>query len=637
MTLDMSPAMTRELLLALLDEVPARVVLFDAEQRYLYANRATLEFLHLAPDQLIGRTVAEVRGAEMAARNVPVFQQVLAGTPSVWEGWTEYPGVGRRYTEERLQRFGDRHVLGYARDLTEFKLQATEAQRAETLKAAIVDNALAALVTTDAKGHVVAFNPAAEAMFRCTRSEAVGRSVAEVMIPPRLRPAHQAGMERMAIGGPPRVMGKRLEMQAQRADGSEFPSEMVLWRTDAEGAVFYTASINDLSERRRAEETIERQREALRQSEKLTAMGSLLAGVAHELNNPLAIVMGRASLLQEKCADTELALDATRIHEAAERCGRIVRTFLNMARSKASERAPVQMNELVRAATELLSYGLRSHGIALELVLEGQLPSVHADADQLGQILLNLIVNAQQALAQAPAPRRLRIVSGVEQRRAEREPRVWVRVIDNGPGVPAALRDTVFEPFFTTKPESLGTGLGLAVSRSLAREHGGELRIEDGPEGGACFRLSLPISGEAQPEPLPTAPAPLEEGPRTRLLVVDDEPEIADLMRAFLEGAGHEVATAESGAVALALLQEARFDAVVSDLRMPDLDGAGLHRALRQSHPELAKRLLFVTGDTLSPGARSFLEETGCACLDKPFTKADLLTAVQGLLADRND
>lgn len=632
----MNDLLNAELLLALLDDVPSRVVLLNGDQRYLYANRAALEFLRLPAEQLIGRSVADIRGEHIAERNRPVFERLRSGERIEWEGWAEYAGVGRRYTQEWLvPYFKDGRmqlVMGVASDLTELKQQAAQTQLAEHLKTAIVDNAFAALVTTDAEGRIVEFNPAAETMFGHARQAVVGVPVAEVMIPPRYREAHAAGMARMASGGAPRVMGRRLELQALRADGSTFPIEMVLWRTDAAGSIYYTASILDVSERLRTQEIIERQRDALRQSEKLTAMGSLLAGVAHELNNPLAIVMGRASLLEEKAAGTALEADAQRIHEAAERCGRIVRTFLNMARSRPAERVQVAINDLVRGATELLNYGLRSHGIEVQLELAEGLPTVMAESEQIGQILLNLIVNAQQAMAGAPQPRWLHISSGVEVRRTDREPHVWVRVQDNGPGVPQEMRETIFEPFFTTKSEGMGTGLGLAMSRSMAREHGGELRIEAKHQGsGACFRLSLPVSGA----PLPTAPvappAPLEEG-RARLLVIDDEPDIAALIRTFLEGAGYEVATCESGEVALALLKEARFDGVISDLRMPDLDGAGFFRQLRSDWPTLAQRLLFVTGDTLSPGARSFLDETGSLSLDKPFTRGDLLAQVQRML-----
>ena len=171
------------------------------------------------------------------------------------------------------------------------------------------------------------------------------------------------------------------------------------------------------------------------------------------------------------------------------------------------------------------------------------------------------------------------------------------------------------------------------MSRSLARDHGGDLTLEPtSQKGGATFRLNLPISGEPVQE---SAPVPLQEPDvlQSRLLVVDDEPEIAELMRDMLEGAGYEVATAESGAVAVALLETARFDAIVSDLHMPDMDGATLWREVERLHPLLARRMLFVTGDTLSPGAREFLREARCVGLDKPFTKADLLAAVAQLLA----
>jgi C4-dicarboxylate-specific signal transduction histidine kinase len=403
---------------------------------------------------------------------------------------------------------------------------------------------------------------------------------------------------------------------------------------------------------REAADQVERQREALRQSEKLSAMGSLLAGVAHELNNPLAIAMGRASLLEEKVAagadPAALQDDARRIREATERCGRIVRTFLNMARQRPPARRAVQINDIVRAATDMLGYTLRSHGVRVELTLAEGLPDVQADADQIGQVVLNLLVNAQQAMEGAgSAERMLAVSTGVERPRPDREPRVWLRVADSGPGVPPALHARLFEPFFTTKAVGLGTGLGLSVSRGIVREHGGDLVLEQPREGaatlpgalpGASFRLSLPISGEKTDAAYAADDAAPDAGgaeAARRILVVDDEPEVAALMREVLEGAGFDVLTAESGAVALELLAEARFDAVVSDVRMPDLDGPALWRQIQQQHPGLARRVLFVSGDTLSDAARQALDDTGAPALDKPFTAADLLGAVKALLDPR--
>jgi two-component system NtrC family sensor kinase len=281
----------------------------------------------------------------------------------------------------------------------------------------------------------------------------------------------------------------------------------------------------------------------------------------------------------------------------------------------------------------MLAYTFRSHGIELQLALAPDLPEVSADADQIGQVVLNLLVNAQQALAAVPDPaqRLVRVSTGVEARRDNREPRVWLRVTDSGPGVPPALHESIFEPFFTTKPEGMGTGLGLAVSRSLVREHGGQLGLEISSSG-AVFRMSLPISGRADGVTEPGSLGGADGSGPARVLVVDDEAEIAELMRAMLESAGFEVATAESGALALELLGEARFDAIVSDLRMPEMDGAGLWREVKSRHPALARRMLFVTGDTLSPGAEKFLADSGCASLDKPFARADLIDRVATLL-----
>jgi two-component system NtrC family sensor kinase len=638
---------TLPLLSQLLEAVPARVVVIDVNERLVWANHEFFKFTGLHPKQVLTQPIGRILGDVAYAGYNAVRARLASGQTVAWEGWTRLAGVGRRYMREHLVPVDVRDgvpqaTVAISLDLTELKLRdaelsakVAELEATEALKSSIFDNAMAALVSTDETGHIVEFNPAAVQMFGIAREQALGRSVAEIMIPPRLRVAHTAGMARVTAGGEQRVMGRRMEMSAMRADGSEFPVEMLMWRTAVGGQTFYTASLFDLSERQTAQSEIERQREALRQSEKLTAMGSLLAGVAHELNNPLSIVMGRAALLAEKMSGHALAADAQRIFDAAERCGRIVRTFLNMARSRPANRSEVALNDLTTAAIDMLAYVLRSHGIAVSLDLLPGLPPVKADADQIGQIVLNLIVNAQQALGARDHGRQLTVSTGLApmtEGDRRRVPRVWMRVRDNGPGIEPELRDRIFEPFFTTKSEGVGTGLGLAVSRSIARDHGGELTLQD-DGGGACFCLQLPVSGE--PEAGETEPTPLAEADErhARLLVVDDETEIAELIGEMLAGAGYEVMTAESGAVALAMLDEARFDAIISDLHMPDLDGAALWREVRRTRPALARRMLFVTGDTLSPTARQFLGEARCASLNKPFAKPELLARVTEILS----
>jgi len=631
-TLPLDPRLMSQLL----QHISTRVAVVDRGLRYVWANAQALAFMGLPESEVIGHHMSEVLDPALYGSFVPIFERLFAGESLHLEGWVDYARQGRRYREQDLVPYVDEAgevvlVVVCGLDHTEALVseqqlaeKLAEKQRqlkaSEALKAAVFDNALAALVSTDHTGSIVEFNPAAEAMFGWRRADALGRKVGELLIPERHRRTYWNEI--------PAMLGRRVELEARRADGREFPIEMVMWRTEADGTVFFTASFADLSERYEAARQIERQREALRQGEKLTMMGSLLAGVAHELNNPLAVAMGRALLLQERAADRpDLVLEARRIHDATDRCARIVRTFLNMARSRPADRQPVDLNQVVRGAAEMLGYAYRSSGVDLALALDPALPEFSGDPDQLCQVVLNLLVNAQHAVSMAPAPRVVR-VSTASQGQA-----VWLQVDDSGPGVPPDVAARLFEPFFTTKAEGLGTGLGLSVSRSVAREHGGDLVLGDRSAlGGASFRLTL-TAPEQAPARLPEPLLPAGDEPAcTRVLVVDDESEIGSMVRDMLESGGHEVATAESGAVALALLDHARFDAVLCDLRMPDMDGRALWREIARRHPHLARRVLFTTGDTLSPEAHETLMVSGCASLDKPFTKAELLRRVAGIV-----
>jgi two-component system NtrC family sensor kinase len=271
----------------------------------------------------------------------------------------------------------------------------------------------------------------------------------------------------------------------------------------------------DITEKKRAEEELTRQRERLHQREKLIALGSLLAGVAHELNNPLSVVVARAVLLEER-GDASTQVAATKIRTAAERCARIVRTFLAMARQQQPARGAVAINEVLSAALDITGYAIRTSSIEVELDLDSDIPLIHADADQLHQVFLNLIINAQQALQDHAVPRRIRITSRYDALGEM----LRVTVADNGPGIPAALRARIFEPYFTTKPTGMGLGVGLAVSLGIVEAHGGTLVVDDQREG-AAFVVSLPVTplDGAMLEAEPVIPERMRS---RRILVVDD-------------------------------------------------------------------------------------------------------------------
>ncbi len=427
-----------------------------------------------------------------------------------------------------------------------------------------------------------------------------------------------------------------MEYRIRRSDGVERWIQVTAATVrDSHGRVLRVGgSIGDITERKQADAEIQRQREALYQSEKLSALGSLLAGVAHELNNPLSIVVGQAQMLKDSTADTPFAERAGKIEAAAVRCARIARTFLAMARQRKPARRPVQLERIVEDVLSLLEYNLRSSDIAVERQFADALPAVHADPDQINQVLSNLIVNAQQALTSRPAPRLVRI----EIARADAQ---WIelRVSDNGPGIPPHLRRRVFEPFFTTKPAGQGpgsgTGIGLAVSHGIASAHGGTLEAGEAASGGACFILRLPLDATAaQPAAVRVSPAVPALVPGLTALVVDDEDGVADLLAEILTASGFEVTIAEDGQAALNRLRSETFSVILSDLRMPGLDGPSLFARLRSEKPGLAERIVFVTGDTLSPDVADFLRDCGRPCLEKPFAPDDVRRAVAAVLAD---
>jgi two-component system NtrC family sensor kinase len=381
-------------------------------------------------------------------------------------------------------------------------------------------------------------------------------------------------------------------------------------------------------ERERAATQLQQQQEALLQREKLAAMGSLLASVAHELNNPLAIIVTQADNLREEFGRGPSAELLAEIAQAADRCTRLVQNFLTLARQHPTERVAVDLNALITRTLELLVPSLRVDNIAVQLDLATFLPPLWADPHQLQQVVVNLVTNAQQALRDVAMPRQLRLSTRYDPLRL----RLTFEVVDTGPGIPPALWGRIFEPFFTTKPPGIGTGLGLSLCRGILEGHGGTIRVTSTPGQGATFRVELPTAGE--PQTTPAAPDP-EASPLAggqTILLVDDELSLAKALARLLRRDGHTVDMVANGRLALAQLQTRAYDLVLSDLRMPELDGPGLYRALAQRYPHLLQRFIFLTGDTLSPETLDFMAQHGVPRLTKPFTAAEVRRVIQQAL-----
>jgi CheY-like chemotaxis protein len=317
---------------------------------------------------------------------------------------------------------------------------------------------------------------------------------------------------------------------------------------------------------------------------------------------------------------------------AAERCARIVRSFLAMARQQEARRRPVAADALIEGALELLAYGLRSDGIEVAREVPADLPPLLGDADQLHQVLTNLITNARQALEHRPAPRRLRISAKAVGDAVE------ILVVDNGPGIPAEVQGRIFDPFFTTKPVGAGTGIGLAVSRGIAEAHGGSLQLAMTEGDGASFVLRLPraaaSSGDAaagMPDALPATAS--QAGARTAL-IVDDEVELAVMLDRMLAALGFRCDLAATGREAQLLLSDRDYDVIFCDLRMPDLGGQDLYGWLEENREHLCRRTAFVTGDILNRAADGFLARSGRPVLEKPFVPDDVRRLIASLATD---
>jgi len=628
---------------AVFDSIPTRIALLDRDRRYRYVNREYVDFAGLPVGQIIGRTIPEVLAEDTFAHFQPHGERALAGEIVPWEGWLEYR-QGRRYVQRICVplRDGDGAVDGYFifnRDLTDLKHREQELAEqlaargaSETLNAAIISAALDCVIAIDEAGCVLEFNPAAEQTFGYRRADVLGRPISELIVPPALRQRHADGFLRYLRTGDAHLIGRRIEIEAMRAGGAIFPVELTITEVRLPERRLFTAHLRDLTVARAAAAEIQRQREALHQSEKMAAFGSLLAGVAHELNNPLSIVIGNALMLAEAAAQDAPALAerAQRVQAAAERCGRIVRTFLAMARQRETQKRPVAVQELVNSALALLAYGMRSSGVAIALDIAPDLPLVMCDADQMQQVLSNLLINARQALETRPQPRQVRIVA-----RADVDA-MRIEVADNGLGIDESIRSRVFDPFFTTKPLGAGTGIGLGVSRGIVEAHGGTLTLVPADDGGARFVLLLPLrqggaasSGETS-GPHEAAAARAE---RTAL-VVDDEAEVGRLLSEMLTAQGFRCDAVSAGDAAQALLERRDYHVIICDVRMPGIDGPALFAWLGAHRPHLCTRTAFVTGDTLGALADDFLARVGRPILEKPFVPSELRRLVAELLPD---
>ena len=548
----------------------------------------------------------------------------------------------------------------------------TALRQSEEAKAAVIHTALDCIVTIDQHGSIVDFNPAAERTFGIARAAAVGRKLADVMIPPEFRQAHTAGLARYLATGEARVIGKRLEMEAMRADGSRFPVDLAIVETRLDGKLFFTGHLRDISDRKRAEQALrnvnlsleqrvdERTRELqaanqnlqteihnreqaedqIRHMQKMEAIGQLTGGIAHDFNNMLAIIMGSLRLLQRRLerGETNVQRFIDGAMDGAERAAALTRRLLAFSRQQTLAPQAVDGSKLIAGMSDFLRRAIPEN-VEIETVLAGGLWRMHADPNQLENAILNLALNARDAM---PNGGKLTIETAntwLDEAYAATHADVssgqygMIAVTDNGVGMSGEVAARAFDPFFTTKAAGQGTGLGLSQVHGFIKQSGGHVKIYSELGHGTTVKVYLPrFVGEQSHLVAPQAPAdvPLAAA-NEKILLVEDEERVRTLTSEMLRESGYRVLEADGAAQALKLLEQNPDVALLfTDIVMAGLNGRQLAEQAVKRHPHL--KVLFATGYTRNAIVHNGILDHGVSVILKPYTIEALANKISAVL-----
>ena len=386
------------------------------------------------------------------------------------------------------------------------------------------------------------------------------------------------------------------------------------------GSFEIVALVRDVSERKRMEDRSRDLYHQLQQAEKLAALGQTISGVAHELNNPLATILSWAERLAERPADDKTRRGLEVIRSESERAARIVRNLLTFARKRQTTRLMVDLNEVVRETLALRAYEQRTSNIRVTSALAPSLPAVFADSHQIKQVILNLVINAEQAMLATNNRGSLTIRTSHDLERDS----VVLEVEDDGPGIGEEVQAKIFDPFYTTKEVGKGTGLGLSVAYAIVQEHGGRIWVKSTRGAGATFFVELPVGGQPLGLPKPSAEAvSLDRFKGLRVLVADDDQAIRQLMSTIVKREGLEVDIAADGAEAIRLLGERDYAVILVDLMMPRIDGFGVIEHLR-THPSDLKPVVLVISAYADQKFKEVDPNVVSGVIRKPFEVADV-------------
>ena len=601
----------------------------DLGGNFTFFNDSVCRSLGYTRDEMMGMNFRVFTPEEDVKTVYKAFNQVYrTGKPIQGFSWRSDQKDGTKgFAETSVSLLQNQagEIIGFrgiSRDVTERKQMEESLRQSEERYRTILDDMGDGYFELDLAGNITFFNDSLCRMFGYPGEELKGMNYKALTPEENVEAMYKVFNQVYRMGKPL----EQVQAELIRKDGSRRFSEVSAspLRNQKGDVIGFRGIHRDITEHKEAEQQ-------LLTASKLASVGELAAGIAHELNNPLTGIIGYAQLLSDRQnVSQDIKKDLDRIYYESQRAARIVQNLLGFARRHEPQKTYFDVNELIEKTLELRDYQLRTSNIGVCTNLAPNLPQMLADYHQMQQVILNILINAEHAIAQTKHRGKITITTSMV------EDCIKISIADDGPGISKNSINRVFDPFFTTREVGSGTGLGLSVCHGIITQHGGKIYVQSQQGRGTIVNIELPPAAEGQAiveEKVVVAEnRPHRLKATGHILIIDDEPAICDILTRALSEEGYTTDSVSNARTALEKIAENSYELCIIDLKMPQMSGKELYEIMKRRSPSLAQRVVFITGDTITPATENFLTSTGKPYLIKPFNSNQLVELVEETL-----